>query len=169
MTEATDNKSIPPEYDDTIFGCATDFFKSTIIPLEVNQKSHYSACEANQKYDKYSSIALWIAAMCSMAFAFADIQKIFDYAPIILGVMTFIATIISGVQVFANFSGISRDHQSAAIGYGKLLRDARSRIDGGFSETENKKAIHFFLEEWHTVSSNAPLTTQRQRRKWEVG
>lgn len=156
-----------PTKKNDVNGSATEFFCENITSLEVNQVVHYAACEQKQKLHKFCNVSLWIASSVALAFAFVDVRNFWEYSSYALGVITLFATIISGIQVFADFSSAAKEHQSAAIGYGKLLRFARSRTSGGFSEVENKKEIEQFLEEWRIVSSGSPLTTKKQRSLFE--
>ena len=146
---------------------ATEFFRGKIRALEINQKTHYAACEKYLRNHKRLGVLIIALSSIALASAFADVALLHPNANILVGVGALIIAIISGVITFSGFTELASEHKSAGVQYGKLLRFAESRVSGTFTDEENKREIEEFLQEWRRVSESAPLTKMSIRKNEE--
>lgn len=144
---------------------ATGYLKSKLDALRLNQTSHYKACEFYQNIHYTVGIGITVLSTISLGFALTDAPAIHTHLPILLAAISFLAAILAGVHTFTNFSNRSKDHQMAAVGYGKLVREIESRISGAYSEEQNAEYLEIFKLSWAEVSSQAPLTKFSVRKR----
>lgn len=146
---------------------ATELFRKKIRALEINQKTHYAACEKYIRNHKRLGALIIVLSSIALASAFADVALLHPNANVLVGVGALIIAILSGIITFSGFSELASEHKSAGVQYGKLLRFAEARISGAFSDEENKREIEGFLQEWRRVSESAPLTKLAIRKNEE--
>ncbi len=144
----------------------TDFLRSKIEPLRINQITHYTVCERHKNRHKYLGILLVVLSTVSLAFSFFSPPigyKIVEYVPVTVSILV---AVISAILAFVNDNAQATDHQSSAVAYGALLRECEARVSGAYSDEENKEFLPEFQARWNSVSSTSPLTLMVDRIKY---
>ncbi len=148
-------------YDQT----ATRFLRSKLGALQMNQKSHYTACEKLQRVHTRMGILIVVLTTITVGFAFGTIDVIGKFGSYVVGGLSLVAGILAGIQTFSNFAGRASEHQGVAVAYGTLLREFELRTSGAFSETDNAENLVDLMGRWTEISKMAPLTKFHLRVK----
>lgn len=142
---------------------ATKYLRDQIKPLKINQRTHYALCERYQRRNFLLGLAIVALSTFVGAFSFADLTKFPDWLPTALSACSLLAALFAAIATFAGFANWAAKSQSSAIGYGRLLREARSRTCGCISEADNVAYLPKFKSEWDDISARAPVTFIRSR------
>lgn len=144
---------------------ATDWFAAQVRPLQINQRTHYAAAESYQRRHFVLGLAVVVISTAVGAFSFANLSAYGDWTTNALSAGSLFSALLAAIVTFASFSDWSARHQKSAVQYGRLLRDARSRISGVFTEGENAAFVPAFKAEWDEISAHAPITFFKGREE----
>lgn len=144
---------------------ATDFLRSKIESLRINQITHYTVCERHRNRHKVLGVLLVILSTVSLTFTFFDPSSKYPYVEYLPAVISILVAVISAVLAFVNDNAQAIDHQSSAVEYGALLRECEARASGAFLEEDNRNFLAEFMIRWRSVSVTSPLTRLVDRNK----
>lgn len=144
---------------------ATSYFAAQVTHLLVNQRTHYQASERYQKLHFFLGLAIVAIATTVGGFSFADPANLIWWAPDALKLGSLATALLAAIVTFAGFSEWSARHKRTAVEYGRLVREANSRISGVYSEEDNAAYLETFKRDWNVVSANAPITFFKVREK----
>ncbi|ACF45132.1 conserved hypothetical protein [Prosthecochloris aestuarii DSM 271] len=137
--------------------------------LREGQFSHYRAERYYKKYHYFFGVPAMIFAVISgsAVYLYDSFLNVASLGAIV-GVCSFISSLLIGVQTFVNFSGLAEKHLSAAVKYGVLRRDVE-RIMVLIKSDEDlpliKNQISLLKSQIDDIASNSPNISHRIWRK----
>lgn len=147
-------------------GASTDFLRSKIKPLKVNQATHYYTCERLLRRHRLIGLVLIIFSTISLVTNFIK-HDVLPEPSWIIPALSIIVSVLSALITFIGDQVRAMAHQASAIAYGALLRSCEVRVSGAFTESQNAEYLSEFLSEWATISRTSPLTRNSDRLKFE--
>ncbi len=143
-----------------------DFLRQKIEQLGINQQSHYSASERLQRLHFVVGLIILVSSTTALAFNFSSGPGDGIGWKWAIGSFSFVAALCSGIQTFSNFSGRAKDHQSAGVAYGSLVRDLEFLFAHAQSLPDSEARLQQLMKEWREVSDAAPITALKIRTKF---
>lgn len=109
--------------------------------LREGQFSHYQAERYYKKYHYFFGVPAIILTMISGSLVFLfDVYLGFDSYGVIIGLSSFLSSILVGIQTFVKFSELSEKHLNAAVKYGSLRREVE-RIKVMMYESDDSEKL----------------------------
>jgi hypothetical protein len=79
----------------------------------------------------------------------------------IVGAISVVAAILSGIQTFLNYGQVAAKHQSAANKYGKIRRRIEELLNMADAPAEMNSLVKAIREDWDILEDEAPTVPQR--------
>lgn len=126
-----------------------------------SQMSHYEMADLLDKKGKWLGVPVIILTTLVSASAFASVieEVVPMWAKLVVGLVSIAAAVLSSLQTFFNYSGISEKHRAAAAHFGAVRRKLES-IYAGRASGIDQKQVDVLREELDTLaqeSLNVPV------------
>lgn len=119
------------------------------------QKAQYAAANKARKMYFWLGIPTALFSALASAFIFSGIDQIEFGLPIVISILSLLASIFASVQTFLGPSNIN-EHEKAAKSFGELKR--RAQLAKACQPQEMEKWLEDFKKDWDRASELSPLS-----------
>ena len=119
------------------------------------QKAQYAAANKARRMYFWLGIPTALFSALASAFIFSGIDKIELGLPIVISILSLLASIFASVQTFLGPSNIN-EHEKAAKSFGELKR--RAQLAKACQPQEMDKWLEEFKKDWDRASDLSPLS-----------
>jgi hypothetical protein len=130
--------------------------------IRLEQMSHARAAARYESLHKSLGLTVTIISVIVGTSTFSALSSGKNQLVLVMvGAISVVAAVLSGMQTFLNFGQLAADHQSAANDYGKIRRHIDEILSDNQTPVDLHASIKAIREEWDQLEDKVPTVPQK--------